>query len=122
MIELLFSFPVISCLLATASALFAVSVVVRFIPDKRKLDQIMFQVEMALTRCRDAIAEKEAAIAALRVNVEKLKPVQQHLDRYQEQLTQLRVDMERQQLAEDGRTSAEEDDDDGFGRRRRFKL
>ncbi|MDA0334514.1 MAG: hypothetical protein O2782_05055 [bacterium] len=122
MVELLFSTPVISCLLVAASAAFGVSVVVSFVPDRRKLDHTMSRAEKALAKVRHEISTKEATIAQLQSEVAMLRPVHDRLSNYHEDLTQMRLDLERKQLAEGAKKHEEEEEDEFLGRHRRFKV
>jgi chromosome segregation ATPase len=123
MVDILFSAPVISCLLVAGCAAFGVSVVVSFVPDKRKLDHTLSRAEKALGRLREEIAAKEGTIAQLQAEVEMLKPVHTRLNSYHEDLTQLRLDLERQEMADgEKKPDADDDEDEVFGRRKRFKV
>lgn len=121
MVDILFSTPVISCLLVAGCAAFAVSVVVGFIPDKRKLDHTMTRAEKALQKLRNEIASKEAAITQLQSEVDMLRPLHERLNLYHEDLTQMRLDLERKDLAE-GDNKPGDEEDDAFGRRKRHKV
>lgn len=120
MLDIFFSTPVISCLLVAACAAFGVSVVVRFMPDKRKLDNTMQRAEKALQKLRTEIATKEATIQQLQSEVEMLKPLHDRLSNYHEDLTQMRLDLERKDMSSDA--AAKPDEEEAFGRRKRHKV
>jgi septal ring factor EnvC (AmiA/AmiB activator) len=122
MLDILFSLPVLSCLLVTGSAAFGVSVVTRFVPDKTKLDQSLTRAEKALEKLRKEITGNQATMKQSQAEVEMLKPVHERLDDYHEQLTQMHLELERKNLADGDRKPNDDKGEDAFGRRKRFKL
>lgn len=122
MLDVLLTLPVLSCLLVAGCAAFGVSVVTRFIPDKAKLDRSLTRAEKALEKLRKEISGKEATIKQLQAEVEMLTPVHDRLDGYHEQLTQMRLELERKELAEGDKKPDDDEEEDPFGRRKRFKL
>ena len=74
MLDILFSLPVLSCLLVTGSAAFGVSVVTRFVPDKTKLDQSLTRAEKALEKLRKEITGNQATMKQSQAEVEILNP------------------------------------------------
>ena len=117
--EILFSPPVIACLVVAGCAAFGVSVVLRFVPDKRKLDRTMARAEKALAKIRRRLAEKKALIKQLEEEVAMLKPVHDRLDHYHAQLAEINLEYERRELAEDDGKRREEREDDLLGERKR---
>lgn len=122
MLDLLLTPTVLACLLVAGCAAFAVSVFFRFIRDRDKLAHTMRRAEAALERLRHQIAEKQAMIAQLQEEVTVLKPLHDRLTGYYEQLTELRVEMEREEMKEDREKKKAEGEDDIFSPRRRPRI
>ncbi len=123
MVDILFSTPVISSLLVAGCAAFGVSVVVRYMPDRRKLDRTMSRAEKALEKMRRRIATKEATITQLQAEVKMLQPLYERLSDYHEHLTEMRLELERKDMAEEAKNpDGDDDDDDVIGRRKRPKI
>lgn len=119
--DLLFSAPVISCLVVAGAAAFGVSVVVRFLPHKRKLESTIGRADWIMGKMQQQIRAKEAAIKQLKSEVEALKAQYARLSHYHEQLTQLKLELEREEMAEEAR---DDDDEEGglFERRSRTRI
>jgi septal ring factor EnvC (AmiA/AmiB activator) len=122
MFDILFSLPVLACLLVAGCAAFGVSVVTRFLPDKAKFNRSLTRAEKELEKLRKQIASKEAMIKQLLAEVEMLKPVHERLDGYHEQLTQMRLELERKDFSEGDRKTDDDEEQDIFSRRKRSKL
>jgi len=103
-------------------AAFGVSVVARFLPDKKKLDLKMSRAEKALEKLRSMIATKEATIAQLQAEIEMMRPQHTRLNNYHEGLTQMRLELERKEMAEGDKKSDEDEEDDLIGLHKRIKL
>ena len=123
MVDILFSTPVISSLLVAGCAAFGVSVVARFMPDKRKLERTISRAEKALEKLRQEIATKQASITQLQSEVEMLQPLYERLSGYHEHLTEMRLELERKDMAEEAKNpDGDDDDDDVIGRRKRPRI
>lgn len=111
MTHILFSAPVIACLMVAACAAFGVSIVLRFLPEKLKLKRKISQAEKALVKPGKEIASQQVAIKQLQEEVERMKPLYERLNSYYEQLTEMHVELED-----------DDDCDDLIARRKRYKV
>lgn len=123
MLDLLLTPAVITSLVIAGCAAFGVSIVARFIPDKRKLDLTMSKAEKALARLRKEIAEKQASMKQLQEELAMLKPLHDRLNVYHEELCDIRVEMERREMLEEEDERHDEEEEDGIlGRGTRHRV
>ena len=101
--DALFSTEVIACLLIAGASAFAISVVLRFRPDRDRLDRNLRKTERALERIQKQIAARQGRIKQLKEEVAALVPVHHRLQAYHEELLQIQVEEERKALEEGGK-------------------
>ena len=106
---------ILACVLVAGAGAFGVSVVLRYIRERDKLDRVRKEADRTLVRVRKEIAEKQARIKQLEEELKMLRPLHERLSRYSEQLQQLQLEQERKKVTEDER---KDDDNDEWGRKR----